>query len=118
MPRHMPSSNFHLVSTHKSSADRSIAGQGTWGFRGDVEGLRAIAILLVVLYHAGVAVTRAGFLGVDVFFVLSGFLITGILVAEVGRTGTVSLSHFWARRARRLLAAAILVSLVTLAASL
>ncbi|MFC3688050.1 acyltransferase family protein [Aquipuribacter hungaricus] len=85
--------------------------------RGDVEGLRAVAVVVVVLFHAGVPGLYGGYVGVDVFFVLSGFLITGLLLAEVRRTGTVSLRGFWARRARRLLPLATLVSLVTLAAS-
>jgi len=83
-------------------------------FRPDIEGLRAVAILFVVLFHAGWGATRSGFLGVDVFFVLSGFLITGLLLDEVAVTGRVSLTRFWARRARRLLPAAALVTLVTL----
>src|SRR5262245_321778 len=83
-------------------------------FRPDIEGLRAVAIIGVILFHAGVRAVPGGYLGVDVFFVLSGFLITCILVAEAQGTGTVSLPAFWARRARRLLPAATLVSLVTL----
>jgi peptidoglycan/LPS O-acetylase OafA/YrhL len=67
-----------------------------------------------VFFHAGVRRISGGFLGVDVFFVLSGFLITGVLIAEVQDTGTISLPAFWARRIRRLLPAATLVSLVTL----
>jgi len=85
--------------------------------RGDVEGLRAVAVVAVVLFHVGVPGVNGGYVGVDVFFVLSGFLITGLLLAEVRRTGRVSLSRFWARRARRLLPLATVVSLVTLAAS-
>jgi peptidoglycan/LPS O-acetylase OafA/YrhL len=88
-----------------------------WSFRSDVEGLRAIAILLVVAYHAHLPVARGGFIGVDVFFVLSGFLITGILVAEVRASGRVSLTRFWARRARRLLPGAAVVVVTTLVAS-
>ncbi|MBU6316301.1 MAG: acyltransferase family protein, partial [Acidobacteria bacterium] len=87
------------------------------GFRPDIEGLRAIAVLLVLLYHAEIPLFGGGFVGVDVFFVLSGFLITSLLLRELGRTGTVSLSNFWARRARRLLPASGLVLLVTLLAS-
>ncbi|HEY4130626.1 MAG TPA: acyltransferase family protein, partial [Gemmatimonadaceae bacterium] len=87
---------------------------GSWRFRPDIEGLRAVAILLVVLYHAGWRWMSAGYLGVDVFFVLSGFLITGILIDEVAKTGRVSLTKFWARRARRLLPAATCVVLVVL----
>ena len=83
-------------------------------FRPDIEGLRALAIVLVVLYHAGWRRAGGGFLGVDVFFVLSGFLISGILVDEISTTGTLSLTHFWARRARRLLPAAAFITLIVL----
>jgi peptidoglycan/LPS O-acetylase OafA/YrhL len=72
-------------------------------FREDVEGLRALAIVAVVLCHAGVAAFAGGYIGVDVFFVISGFLITRLLLGEVERTGTISLRGFYARRARRLL---------------
>jgi len=83
------------------------------GFRPDVEGLRAVAIGTVLLYHAGVPFVPGGFVGVDVFFVVSGFLITGLLVREAERTGRVSLARFYARRVRRLLPAAALVLVVT-----
>jgi peptidoglycan/LPS O-acetylase OafA/YrhL len=86
-------------------------------FRPDIEGLRAVAIVLVVLYHAGWRWMRGGYLGVDVFFVLSGFLISGLLVDEVAATGRISLTKFWARRARRLLPAAALVTLVVIVAN-
>jgi peptidoglycan/LPS O-acetylase OafA/YrhL len=79
------------------------------GFRADVEGLRAVAVLAVVLYHAGVPGASGGFVGVDVFFVLSGFLITGLLWREACATGTVRLVRFYGARARRLLPAATLV---------
>ena len=82
-------------------------------FRPDVEGLRAIAVLSVMAYHAGLPLITGGFGGVDVFFVLSGFLITGQLLKEVGRTGTVDLPAFYGRRAKRLLPAATLVLLFT-----
>ncbi|MEO8563776.1 MAG: acyltransferase family protein [bacterium] len=83
-------------------------------FRPDIEGLRAVAILFVVLYHVGWRRAVGGFLGVDVFFVLSGFLITGLLVQEVAANGSLSLTNFWARRARRLLPAATCITLVVL----
>ncbi len=89
-----------------------------WAFRPDLEGLRAVAILLVVLYHAAIGPFAGGFIGVDVFYVLSGFLITGILLRELRTTGRISLPAFYARRARRLLPAAALVLLVTLLASI
>ncbi|WP_232677502.1 acyltransferase family protein [Nocardioides sp. R-C-SC26] len=87
------------------------------GFRGDVQGLRAIAVLTVIAGHAGVTFLPGGFVGVDVFFVISGFLISHLLFREVARDGRVSLRDFYARRARRILPAATLVTVVTLAAS-
>ncbi len=86
-------------------------------FRPDIEGLRAIAVVMVMLNHAGVAALSGGYIGVDVFFVLSGFLITGILVREVEQSGTISLKRFYARRARRLLPAGALVLISTVVAS-
>jgi peptidoglycan/LPS O-acetylase OafA/YrhL len=96
-----------------AARDHAVAaGRRSSRFRGDVEGLRAVAVGLVLLYHAGVPFVRGGFVGVDVFFVISGFLITTQLVAEVDRTGRVSLVRFYARRAKRLLPAvgAVLVA--------
>jgi peptidoglycan/LPS O-acetylase OafA/YrhL len=86
-------------------------------FRGDIEGMRAVAVLLVVAYHAGVPFVSGGFVGVDVFFVLSGFLITGLLVDELRRTGRISLGDFYARRVRRLLPLATLVLAATAVAT-
>ncbi|NBU94639.1 MAG: acyltransferase, partial [Actinobacteria bacterium] len=71
--------------------------------RADIEGLRAVAVALVVAYHAGWWGAGGGFIGVDVFFVVSGFLITSLLLRERIDTGRVDLIGFWARRARRLL---------------
>jgi peptidoglycan/LPS O-acetylase OafA/YrhL len=82
--------------------------------RGDIQGMRALAVLLVLFAHAGIRGFAGGYVGVDVFFVVSGFLITGILVREVRRTGRVSISGFYARRARRILPAAT-VTLVVIA---
>lgn len=82
-------------------------------FRPDIEGLRAIAVVAVVLYHAGVPGIGGGYIGVDVFFVISGFLITGLLWREVATTKTVALGGFYAARARRLLPAAATVGVVT-----
>ena len=86
-------------------------------FRPDVEGLRAIAVGLVVANHAGVPWVSGGFVGVDVFFVLSGFLITGLLLRERERSGRTSLLGFYARRVRRILPAGTLVAVVTVLAS-
>src|SRR4028118_97960 len=82
---------------------------GGGGFRPDVEGLRAVAVVAVLLYHAGVPFARGGYVGVDVFFVISGFLITGLLVRELEKTGTVSLARFYSRRAKRLLPLTVVV---------
>jgi peptidoglycan/LPS O-acetylase OafA/YrhL len=77
-------------------------------FRPDVEGLRAVAVGLVLLAHAGVGAARGGYIGVDLFFVVSGYLITRLLVAELDRQGTVSLARFYARRVKRLMPQAVL----------
>ena len=79
------------------------------GYRPALDGIRAIAVLAVFGYHLGYRWLRGGFLGVDVFFVLSGYLITGLLLTEHQRTGRISLTRFWLRRARRLLPALFLV---------
>jgi peptidoglycan/LPS O-acetylase OafA/YrhL len=76
-----------------------------------LDGLRALAVLGVMLYHAGVTWVPGGLLGVDVFFVLSGYLITSLLLREVRGGGRISFGRFWARRARRLLPALVLVLL-------
>ncbi|HEX5090121.1 MAG TPA: acyltransferase family protein [Nocardioides sp.] len=86
--------------------------------RGDIQGLRAVAVLVVIAAHAGVPFLRGGFVGVDVFFVISGYLIAGLLYREVLLTGQVSIGAFWARRARRILPAATLVTVVTVLLSL
>lgn len=86
-------------------------------YRTDIQGLRAVAVLLVVLGHAGVTQFSGGYVGVDVFFVLSGFLITGLLISEAKRRRGISLANFYARRARRILPAATVVLLATLMAA-
>jgi len=83
-------------------------------FRPDIEGLRAVAVLAVVLFHAQLPGMGGGFVGVDVFFVISGFLITGLLWREANGTGTVRLRRFYGARARRLLPAAAAVGIVTM----
>ncbi|OBK67417.1 hypothetical protein A5653_17025 [Mycobacterium colombiense] len=81
-----------------------------------LDGLRAIAVALVLIGHGGIPGVSGGFIGVDVFFVLSGFLITSLLLDELGRTGRIELTGFWIRRARRLLPALVLMVLTVAAA--
>ncbi len=85
----------------------------TFVHRDDLQGLRAVAVLLVVLDHSGLRVLSGGYVGVDVFFVLSGFLITGLLLSRAAEQGRVSLGDFYVRRARRILPAAVLTLVVT-----
>src|SRR4051794_19306684 len=85
--------------------------------RRDIQGLRAVAVLLVALNHAGVGFLKGGYVGVDVFFVLSGFLITSILLGDAVKRDRVSLATFYQRRARRILPAATLTLVVTAIAS-
>ncbi len=87
------------------------------GFRGDIEGLRAIAVLSVLLWHGGLTALPGGFVGVDVFFVISGFLITRLIVTEIEQTGRLSLIGFYGRRAKRLLPGAAVVLATTLVLS-
>ena len=82
-----------------------------------LDGLRAMAVMGVLLYHAGMLWLPGGFLGVEVFFVISGYLITSLLLSEWQRHRSVNLPAFWLRRARRLLPALFLVIAVTLAFS-
>ena len=100
-----------------SAWDVAVSTDSPSHFRPDIEGLRAVAILAVLAYHARVPGTGGGFIGVDVFFVISGFLITGLLLREVTATGRLDLPGFYARRARRLLPAALVVIAVTVAVS-
>lgn len=85
--------------------------------RGDIQGLRAIAVLSVIAFHFGLEVLQGGFLGVDVFFAISGYLIVGLLASEMQNSGTVDLVAFYGRRAKRLLPVAGLVTAASLIAS-
>ena len=89
----------------------------TIAHRRDIEGLRAVAVLLVLAYHAGIPGVSGGYVGVDVFFVISGFLITTLLVREHGATGRIRFGEFYARRIRRLLPASLVVVVATLLAA-
>jgi peptidoglycan/LPS O-acetylase OafA/YrhL len=86
-------------------------------FRRDIQALRAIAVLLVVLYHANIPGIHGGFLGVDVFFVVSGFVITNVLLREKASKGKTSIPGFYARRIRRILPAATVVLILTIFAT-
>jgi peptidoglycan/LPS O-acetylase OafA/YrhL len=85
-------------------------------YRGDIDGLRAVSIGVVVLFHAGVDRFAGGYVGVDVFFVISGFLITGLMLREIDRSGRLSMSEFYARRIRRRLPLSVITIVTTLAA--
>jgi peptidoglycan/LPS O-acetylase OafA/YrhL len=86
-------------------------------FRGDIQGLRGVAVGLVLLFHASIPGFKGGFVGVDIFFVISGYLITGNLLREINSTGRIRFREFYARRIRRLLPASFLVLIITLIAS-
>src|SRR3954452_12111618 len=81
----------------------AVLASGADRFRPEIQGLRAVAVGLVVLFHLWPNRVSGGYVGVDVFFVISGFLITAHIHRELVTTGTVSLRRFWARRIRRLL---------------
>jgi len=93
----------------KHDADRQTASPG---YRSDIQGLRAIAVLLVVAFHAGLPLP-GGFIGVDVFFVISGFVITAMLIRQWSAAGGISIRRFWRRRFFRLTPALALVIAVT-----
>ncbi|MFF1879595.1 acyltransferase family protein [Leifsonia sp. NPDC058230] len=113
------------MSTITSTSTPAGASAGTGertstsrGFRPDIQGLRAIAVLLVLVYHAGVVFVPGGYIGVDVFFVVSGFLITGHLLSQLERRSKISFADFYARRVRRILPASMVVLGLTVVASL
>ena len=88
-------------------------------YRPEIDGLRAIAVISVILYHAKIVIFNykifeGGFIGVDIFFVISGYLITSIILKELVTTGTFSFKHFYERRIRRILPALLLVMVVSL----
>ena len=91
-----PSAVAPAATAPKSAVEHYLPG---------LDGVRGVAVLAVMAFHFGVAGFSGGLLGVDVFFVLSGFLVTSLMLGEHGRTGTIALARFWARRARRLLPA-------------
>jgi peptidoglycan/LPS O-acetylase OafA/YrhL len=130
MPPRMPheSGEGHMTDSlpvrpvgRRSAADEGALAPGAAdasGFRLDIEGMRGLALVLVLATHADVSFLHGGFVGLDIFFVLSGFLITGLMLKEARTTGRVSLLRFYARRARRILplAATVLGVMLVVAA--
>jgi len=110
--------------TATTTAPAAAPGGATEGpvrvrkFRPEVQALRALAVLLVLVYHIDPTVLPGGYIGVDVFFVISGFLITGHLWREASTTGTVNLKRFWAARARRILPASLVTTVGVIALAL
>ncbi len=84
-----------------------------WTYRPALDGLRSVAVYLVLLFHAGLGFLDGGFIGVDLFFVLSGFLVSNVILSEIDSTGHLNLGKFYARRIRRLLPAALVVIVAT-----
>jgi peptidoglycan/LPS O-acetylase OafA/YrhL len=107
--------NAGIQPGEETAWDAAVSVEGGSHFRPDIEGLRAVAILAVLAHHAGVPGITGGFVGVDIFFVISGFLITGLLLREYSSSGRIDLPAFYGRRARRLLPAALLVIVVSVA---
>jgi len=117
-PKQILSKSFELPSEH--AAEQGCIGHASaettlprTPLRADIQVLRAIAVLLVIGFHFWPSFVPGGFVGVDIFFVISGFLITANIVSEIKATGGLRLGAFWARRARRLLPLAYFVILVT-----
>ena len=115
-PREAPSATRRERADEKSGAVTGEKPQGR-GYRPDIQGMRALAVGMVVVYHLYPSLLAGGFAGVDVFFVISGFLITGHLLREYHKAGRIGLLDFWGRRAKRLVPAAALVLTVTWVAS-
>ena len=86
-----------------------------FSYRPEVDGLRAVAVVAVVLYHAGGFYCHGGYVGVDVFFVISGFLITSLIWKDL-ESGRFTFAYFWERRARRIVPAMVVVTAATLVA--
>ena len=93
------------------------ARQRRWHYLPALDGVRAVAVIAVVLFHFWPDAFPGGFVGVDVFFAMSGLLITGILMNEHGTTGRIDLGAFWGRRVRRLVPAVVVLVVVTAVAT-
>jgi peptidoglycan/LPS O-acetylase OafA/YrhL len=105
------------VARYLRSGDEAGTAPEDRTYRPDVEGLRAVAVVLVVVFHVWWLPLNGGFIGVDVFFVISGFVITGLLLRERSATGRTNILAFYGRRARRIVPAATLVLVATLVAT-
>ncbi|MDV6314714.1 acyltransferase [Gordonia amicalis] len=114
MPFEAPTQPMHALQVEPDAAPTSPMRAAPATFFDDIAGLRGVAVLLVVLFHSHVPYLTGGFVGVDVFFVISGFLITGLLVREYERHERISLRGFFARRARRIIPPAALVIVVSI----
>jgi peptidoglycan/LPS O-acetylase OafA/YrhL len=111
----VPVSNLRAID---DNVDESVTGFATRSFfRPDIQGLRAVAVILVIVAHSNVAGFRGGYIGVDVFFVISGYVITGLLLRQRSRSVRSNLARFYARRIRRIVPAATVVLAVTTIAS-
>src|ERR1700761_7149349 len=95
-----------VVSSQESMARPSATGRSRIVA---LDGPRAVALLIIMGFHFGVGWLGGGFFSLDIFYVLSGYLITGLLIGEYGKRGSIKLSAFWLRRARRLLPALVIV---------
>ena len=113
----LPSSADESVSSTTESDAPRQAGRG-FAYQPALDGVRALAVTVVLLFHHGISWMTGGYLGVSVFFTLSGYLITSILVVEHDRSGSISLSTFYGRRVKRLLPASLLCVALVLAARL
>lgn len=98
-----------LISAPARHGEAVSAASDEKGFRLDIQGIRGLALVLVLCFHADLPFAEGGYVGLDMFYVLSGFLITGLIVTEIERRGTLSIRNFYARRAKRLLPLATLV---------
>jgi len=98
---------------HKTDETNHKSPDSGWFFRDDVEGLRGLAVILVLLFHARIPGIPGGFIGVDVFFVISGFVITGMILKEIHDEGSLNLAKFFFWRVRRLLPNSVLCLLMT-----
>ena len=114
LPFHMLKHCMHTLGTDRldrGMSDSAVHSQG--GYRPDIDGMRAIAVLSVLFYHMGISQLSGGYVGVDIFLVISGYLISGILFAEFARTGHISFLDFYYRRLKRIAPALIATIVIT-----